>query len=291
MPNHRTQRPFLAGAWMLGALLCLCGMAISGRELSVELNAFQITFLRSVLCLAAILLLLGVIGFSSVRSSRKKMHVARNVIHFGGQTGWLYGVAVLPLAEVFAIEFTAPIWTAILATVVLGERLNRYRLLAIVLGFAGIMIILRPGVTAIQPAALVVMFAAVCFASTYVFTRHMSASESPLTVIFYMNLVQLPMGLVASLPGWTLPSLHLWPWMLLLGVSGLGTHFCFAHAFRWADAMVVSPLDFIRLPLIAVVGLLFYGEDWDLLILVGGTVIFSGNLLNLWSERRSTPRS
>ena len=276
---------------MLGALFCLCGMAVSGRELSVELNAFQITFLRSVLCLAALLLLLRVIGFAKVRSSRKKMHVARNAIHFGGQVGWLYGVAVLPLAEVFAIEFTAPIWTAILATVFLGERLSRSRLIAIVFGFAGIMIILRPGAAAIQPAALVVLFAAVCFASTFVFTRHMSASESPLTVIFYMNLVQLPMGLVASLPGWTLPSLDLWPWMLLLGVSGLGTHFCFAHAFRWADAIVVTPVDFIRLPLIAIVGLLFYGEGWDVLILIGGAVIFSGNLINLWSERRPGPRT
>ena len=95
------------------------------------------------------------------------------------------------------------------------------------------------------------------------------------------------MGLVASLPGWTLPSLSLWPWITLLGVAGLGSHFCFAHAFRWADATVVTPLDFIRLPLIAVVGLLFYGEGWDVLILVGGAVIFSGNLINLtkWSRR------
>ena len=291
MSCRRTQRPFLAGAWMLGALFCLCGMAVAGRELSVELNAFQITFLRSVVCLAAILLLLCAVGFSRVRSRQKKMHVARNAIHFAGQVGWLYGVAVLPLAEVFAIEFTAPIWTAILATVLLRERLSHHRLLAIVLGFVGIMIILRPGVAAIQPAALVVLFAAVCFASTYVFTRHMSASETPLSVIFYMNLVQLPMGLVASLPGWTLPSSSLWPWIVLLGVSGLGSHFCFAHAFRWADATVVTPLDFIRLPLIAVVGLLFYGEGWDVLILVGGAVIFSGNLINLWSERRSGLRS
>ena len=289
MHDTRSQRPFLAGAWMLGALFFLCGMAISGREMSIELNAFQITFIRSFVCLAVILLLLCVVGFDKVRTAQKKMHVARNVIHFGGQTGWLYGVAILPLAEVFAIEFTAPIWTAILATIILKERLSQHRLLAILLGFAGIMIILRPGLAAIQPAAFVVMFAAICFASTYVFTRHMSTSETPLTVIFYMNLVQLPMGLAASLPAWTLPSLDLWPWIVLLGVSGLGSHFCFAHAFRHADATVVSPLDFIRLPLIAVVGLLFYNERWDLLILAGGAVIFSGNLLNLWSERRTKP--
>ncbi len=289
MHDTRSQRPFLAGAWMLGALFFLCGMAISGREMSIELNAFQITFIRSFVCLAVILLLLCVVGFDKVRTAQKKMHVARNVIHFGGQTGWLYGIAILPLAEVFAIEFTAPIWTAILATIILKERLSQHRLLAILLGFAGIMIILRPGLAAIQPAAFVVMFAAICFASTYVFTRHMSTSETPLTVIFYMNLVQLPMGLAASLPAWTLPSLDLWPWIVLLGVSGLGSHFCFAHAFRHADATVVSPLDFIRLPLIAVVGLLFYNERWDLLILAGGAVIFSGNLLNLWSERRTKP--
>ena len=286
MSPPSTQRVFLAGSWMLGALCFLCGMAISGRELSVELNSFQITFLRSVICLAVILAVLCLVGFDKVRTRQKKLHVARNFIHFGGQTGWLYGVAILPLAEVFAIEFTAPIWTAILATLLLKEKLTGSRTIAIVLGFAGILIILRPGIAVVQPAALVVLFAAFCFASTYVFTRHMSGSESPLTVIFYMNLVQLPMGLVASIPGWTLPSLDLWPWMVLLGISGLGSHFCFAHAFRYADAAVVSPLDFIRLPLIGVVGLMFYNEPWDPLILIGGAVIFSGNLINLWNERR-----
>ena len=287
MSAERPQRPFLACLWMMGALVALSTMAIAGRELSVELNAFQIAFTRSVFCLVVLIPILAVIGFHHVRTTKFRLHLTRNVIHFGGQTGWLYGVALLPLAEVFAIEFTAPIWTAILATLILREKLTRYRAMAILLGFAGILIILRPGIEVIQPAALVVLFATFCFASTYVFTRHMSSTESPLTILFYMNLIQLPMGLIPSIPDWTLPSVALWPWVLLLGISGLGSHFCFAHAFRHADATVVSPLDFMRLPLIAVIGLMMYDENWDLVILLGGAVIFSGNLINLWSERRN----
>ena len=188
MANPRKQRPLLASFWMMGALLSISGMAIAGRELSSELNAFQISFTRSLFCLLALLVILIFIGFHKVKTMQPKLHLLRNTIHFGGQTGWLYGVAFLPLAEVFAIEFTAPIWTALLAVIFLKEPLTKYRTLSILLGFAGIMIILRPGMQLVQPAALVVLFATFCFASTYVFTRHMSATESPLAIIFYMNL-------------------------------------------------------------------------------------------------------
>tara|TARA_Y100000588_G_scaffold395150_1_gene520542 strand:+ start:1446 stop:2324 length:879 start_codon:yes stop_codon:yes gene_type:complete len=290
MKTSRPQRPILASIWMMGALLSISGMAIAGRELSGELNAFQISFSRSLFCLIALALILCFIGFNRIKTSRPKLHIFRNVIHFGGQTGWLYGVAFLPLAEVFAIEFTAPIWTTLLAIIVLKERLTGYRIASIILGFLGILLILRPGLLVIQPAALVVLFATLCFASTYVFTRHMSDTESPITIIFYMNLIQLPMGLIASIPGWAYPPLELWPWVVLLGITGLGSHFCFAHAFRHADASVVSPLDFMRLPLIALVGWAMYEENWDIFILVGGTIIFAGNLLNLWTEQRTAKR-
>ena len=180
----RKQRPLLASLWMIGALVSISGMAIAGRELSSELNAFQISFTRSLFCLIALIIILSFIGFNKVKTAKPKLHLLRNTIHFGGQTGWLYGVAFLPLAEVFAIEFTAPIWTATLAVIFLKEPLTRYRTLAILLGFAGIMIILRPGIQIIQPAALVVLFATFCFASTYVFTRHMAATGYPLPSFF-----------------------------------------------------------------------------------------------------------
>ncbi len=287
MKTEPRQRPYLATLWMVGAMIALSGMAVAGRELSSELNAFQISFTRSLICLFSLIVLLTIIGFKKVKTKKIKLHIFRNTIHFGGQAGWLYGVALLPLAEVFAIEFTAPIWTAILATILLKEQLTIYRTASILAGFIGILIILRPGLQIIQPAALVVLFATICFASTYVFTRHMSSTESPLTIIFYMNLVQLPIGFATSIPDWNIPSFELWPWALLIGLTGLASHFCFAHAFRYADAAVVTPLDFMRLPLIAFIGFSFYDEGWDFLILFGGTIIFAGNLLNIYSESRS----
>ena len=288
MKTEPRQRPYLATLWMVGAMIALSGMAVAGRELSSELNAFQISFTRSFICLFSLIVLLIIIGFKKVKTKIIKLHIFRNTIHFGGQAGWLYGVALLPLAEVFAIEFTAPIWTAILATILLKEQLTIYRTASILAGFIGILIILRPGLQIIQPAALVVLFATICFASTYVFTRHMSSTESPLTIIFYMNLVQLPIGLATSIPDWKIPSFELWPWALLIGLTGLASHFCFAHAFRHADAAVVTPLDFMRLPLIAFIGFNFYDEGWDFLILFGGTIIFAGNLFNIYSESRSS---
>ena len=285
MSANMPQRPFLAGLWMMGALVNLCGMTIAGRELSAELTAFQIAFTRSSVCLAVLLAIVTMIGFRRVRTKKIKLHLGRNILHFGAQTSWLYGIAILPLAEVFAIEFTAPIWTAIFAVLLLKERLGRTRIVGIALGFTGILIILRPGAEAVHPASLVVLMSAVGFASTYVFTRHMSGTEAPLTVIFYMNLIQLPLGLAFSIADWATPSAAMMPWVLLIGISGLGSHFCFAHAFRLAEATFVTPLDFIRLPLIAVIGFAFYQEPWDLMILLGCAVIFSGNLVNLWGER------
>jgi drug/metabolite transporter (DMT)-like permease len=275
----------------MGAMLFLCGMAIAGREMASELNAFQVSLVRSVICISVLLILMPFLGFHRVKTRKIRMHLGRNFLHFGAQTAWLYGVAVLPLAQVFAIEFTAPIWTALLATLILKEKLTRLRILGVALGFAGILIILRPGIDVVNPASFIVLLSAFGFASTFVFTRHMSGTESPLTVIFYMNLIQLPMGLIASIPGWTLPSSELLPAMALIGVCGLGSHFCFAHAFRLAEATIVAPLDFFRLPLIAVVGYLFYDEAWDLMILLGGAVIFSGNLVNLWGERAHSSRA
>ena len=189
---------------MLGALLCLCGIDCRARAVG-RAQRLQITFIRSAFCLAALLLLLRVIGFSRVLKPEED--ACRPQCHsFRRPDRVALWHRILPLAEVFAIEFTAPIWTAILATVILGERLSRYRMLAIVLGFAGIVVILRPGIAAIQPAALVVLFAAVCFASTYVFTRHMSTSETPLTVILHEpGSASHGPGHVTA--GWTLPSL------------------------------------------------------------------------------------
>ncbi len=277
---------FLAALWMSGALLSFMLMAISGRELSHSLTTYQILFFRSVIGVLVISILLSRSGWQQIKTQRLKTHWLRNIAHYAGQYGWFYGLAFIPLAEVIAIEFTTPVWTALLAFFLLKERLTGARLQALVLGIAGLLLILRPGAGVLQPAAFAVLGGALGYAFSYIQTKSLTRTDTPLCILFYMTLMQLPFGLVPSVLNWTTPSAETLPWILLVGITAMSAHFCMAHAFRLADATVVVPMDFLRLPLIAVVGYLFYQESIDLFVLAGAVLMFSGNLLNLRAEYR-----
>jgi drug/metabolite transporter (DMT)-like permease len=274
---------------MSGALVSFMAMAIAGRQLSVELTTFQILFFRSFVGLVVVLALLQRSGWARVKTRVFGTHLLRNVAHFGGQYGWFYGIAFIPLTEVFAIEFTIPIWTAILATMFLGEQMNRLRVLAIALGFVGVLVILRPGMAVVSAPALAVLGGALCYAISHVFTKRLSGTETPLTILFYMTVTQLPLGLVPALPHWVWPSATLWPWVGIVAVTALSAHYCLTRAFQLADATVVIPMDFLRLPLIAVVGYLFYGETVKIWVFIGALIVFTATWLNLKSAANSKP--
>jgi drug/metabolite transporter (DMT)-like permease len=197
------------------------------------------------------------------------------------QSGWFYGIALIPLAQVFAIEFTTPIWTALIAMLFLGERVTRWRLLAITLGFVGILVILRPGAAVISFPALAVLGAAIGYSISYASTKSLGRTDSPLTIIFFMTVIQLPLAFFPALTDWSIPSSANWPWIVIVGVTALSAHYCIARALALADAMVVVPMDFMRLPLIAVVGILLYAEPLDPWVLVGGLIIFTGVFVNI----------
>jgi len=283
MSAHALPPVIRAALWMSGALLSFSAMAIAGRQLSAELTTFQILFFRSLGGLAVLAAVLQRSGWAQVRTQVFGTHLLRNVAHFGGQYAWFYGVALIPLAEVFAIEFTVPIWTAILATIFLGERMNTLRALAVALGFAGVLVIVRPGAETMSLPALVVLGGAFCFAIAHVFMKRLAGSDSALTIPFYMTVIQLPIALLPSLAHWVWPSPRLWPWVGVVAVAAVSAHYCLARAFRLADATVVVPMDFLRLPLIAVVGLIFYGETLTAWVFVGALIIFVASWLNLKS--------
>ncbi len=271
----------LAAAWMSGALFSFLGMGLSGRELSVELAPHHTAFYRNVLCLLFLMPFLLRAGWAAVRSEHLGRHAIRNSVHYAAQWCWLFGLGVLPLAEVFAIEFTAPIWTALLAMVFLGEAATQTRMLAVALGFAGILVILRPGLAIVDPASLVVLAAAVGYGLTFVLTKSLMTRDSTLALLFWMNLMQLPFGAVLSLGDFVVPSQALWPWVLVLGIAGLMSHFCLSKALQVADASIVAPLDFLRLPLAAVTAWLVYDERLDPFLLVGAVFILAANWINL----------
>jgi len=272
--------------WMGGALLSFSLMAVAVRELSRTIGPFEIMFLRGVVSLALVLALLPYFGLRPLRTRRFGLHAVRNLFHFAGQLSWVYAIGLLPLATVFAIEFTMPVWTALLATLILGERLNRGRVVMLVMGVAGILIILKPGVAEVSPAALVMLAGAFAFGASLVATKRLAGSDSALAILFYMALIQLPIGLLPALPGWVAPTAADAPWIVATGACGLIAHFCMTRAFRIADATLVVPIDFLRLPLIAVVGMLAYGEPIELATFIGAAVIFAGTYYSIRRESR-----
>lgn len=276
-----------AALWMAGALLSFALMAISVRELLRAMGSFEVLFLRSVVSLAIMLAILPRFGGRVLLTQRFGLHVVRNVLHFGGQYAWVYAIGALPLATVFAIEFTMPVWTAVLATFILGERLNRGRVVMLAMGLAGILIILKPGFQQVPPAALVMLAGSFAYASTMIATKRLAGHETVFAVLFYMAAIQVPLGLVFALPLWVTPGLDELPWIIAVGATGLSAHMCLTRAFRIADATLVVPFDFLRLPLIAVVGMLFYGEAPEGAVFLGAAVIFAGTYYSIRRESRS----
>jgi drug/metabolite transporter (DMT)-like permease len=288
MPAQALPPMLRAALWMSGALLSFTAMALSGRALSVELTTFQILFFRSVVGLAVVVLLIMRAGGAHVRTRARGTHLVRNLAHFGGQYGWFYGLAHIPLAEVFAIEFTMPIWTALLALPMLGERISRGRMVAIALGFVGILIILRPGTGTFSPAALAVLGGAICYAVSHIYTKKLSGTDSPLAILFFMTAIQLPLGLIPALPNWTWPSTGLWPWVALVALGALSAHYCLTRALKLADATAVVTMDFLRLPLIALLGLVLYREALNPAVIAGACVVLAATWINFRSPASAT---
>jgi len=271
--------------WMSGAVASFTAMAIAVRELQRHMGSFEIVFLRSVVMLAIVVAMLPRAGIATIRTRRFKEHLSRDVIHFLGQVLWVYSIGVLTLATVFAIEFTMPMWTALLAWLFLKEKFTVPRVVQLALGFAGVLIILRPGGSAFHIAALGMILGSLCYASSFIFTKRLSSTDSALAVLFWMSVIQTPISLVAALPGWVAPVARDLPWIIGIGIGSFAAHWCMTHAMKLVDAMVAVPIDFVRLPLIAVVGALFYAEPFDPLVMVGAAVIFAGTYYSISRER------
>lgn len=279
-----------AAIWMLGAIASFSLMAVAGRELAGTLDTFEIMTYRSLIGFAVVLTVCVLQGrMSDMPTARTGLHLTRNVFHFAGQNLWFYAVAIIPLAQVFALEFTTPIWVALLAPLLLGERMTRARLIAAGLGFVGILLVARPGVTGIGPGQMAAALAAIGFAGNVLATKALSRTEPVWRILFWMTVMQAGMGLLfAGYDGdMTLPRVDEAPWMLAVGLCGLSAHLCVTSALAAAPATIVAPMDFLRLPLIAVVGMVLYGEPLEVAVFAGALLILVANLTNIRAERRA----
>ncbi|WP_222927976.1 DMT family transporter [Colwellia ponticola] len=282
--------------WMSGALASFSILAIGARELSGEVSIAQSLFIRSVI---GLVFLSGIYFIQSrVKHSKGnrtqtnmtvnqprakiiKLHLFRNVFHFIAQYGWFFGIGLLPLAEVFALEFTVPIWTLLIASVFLDEKVTRNKLFAIFFGILGVLVIVQPGYALIDYASIVVLGSAICFALSHSATKSLAKTESPLTILLFMCIVQLPIGFILSLTDWVWPQGQQWLWLSVIGLSALLAHYCLAKTMQYAEVTTVMTLDFFRLPLIALVGVAFYNEAFEVPLLIGGGLMLIGNLIGV----------
>jgi drug/metabolite transporter (DMT)-like permease len=247
-----------------------------------ELNVFQLMFMRTII---GFFLLYPLIrangGFSVVKTARIHMHITRNLIHYGAQLGWFFALTLIPIGQVVAIEFTMPIWTAILAAMFLGERMTVWKVTAIVLGVVGVIVIVRPAAGEVNPGQLIALAAAVGFGISIAMVKSLTRTEHSVAIIFWMLVIQSVTGLLPALYVWTWPPAYVWGWAAVIAFCGTFSHYCMARAMLHADATVVVPMDFLRVPLTATVGWLIYSERLDLFTVLGAVLILTGNLLNL----------
>ncbi|MEE4347809.1 MAG: DMT family transporter, partial [Paracoccaceae bacterium] len=273
----------------IGAIGSFSAMAVAGREASFDLDTFEIMLYRSIVGVIIVFAILTLNGrWGQVTRRHPGLQIMRNLAHFSGQNLWFYAVTVIPLAQVFALEFTSPLWVLVLSPLVLGERMTPMRTLAAVMGFIGILIVARPSPESLNPGVITAALSAICFAFTIMLTKKLTRTESIACILFYLTTTQVVFGLIAA--GYdgdiALPSADSLPWVVVIGCAGLMAHFCLTNALSIAPATVVIPIDFTRLPVIAVVGMLLYNEPLDLFVFAGALVIFAGNYLNIWHETR-----
>ncbi len=275
--------------WMALSILSFLAMTVAGRETTDVLDVLQVLELRSLVGLLILMpLVLANGGLPAMRTKRPWMHVARNVSHYAGQAAWLYALTLIPLAVLVAIEFTTPIWTAVLAVTFLGEKMNRARVAAVIFGLIGVIVIVRPGAGSFSIGEFIVLGAAVSFGLSMVMVKSMTRTESVVRIIFWMLVIQSLLGLLPALYVWKNPPLELWPWIVVIGFSGMSSHFCLARALTYADATLVSPMDFLRVPSTALVGWMLYSEQLDMFTAVGAALVLAGNLFNL-QRRKPKP--
>ena len=269
---------------MIGGVFSLTAMAIAGKEISLQIDTFEILFFRSVIGIVIVLAVVVQKGlFRDINFKQLRTHLKRNVAHFTGQNLWLYALGTISLAEVTSLEFTMPIWIIVFSFFMLKENLNKYRIFSVVIGFMGVLTIVRPDIGSFNLGIVAGAVAAVAFALTNIYTRQLTKAESTITILFFLTSIQLIFGFLASFIDGKLdlPSAEIIPWIIVLGLGGLTAHFCITTALSYAAPSVVAPIDLFRLPLAVLIGIIFYSESVDVYIYVGSLLIVLANWLNI----------
>ena len=269
-------------------LLAAGSYAVTGamvRHLGDTFSVLELAFFRSLIALLIFLPLIFRAGPGMLRTRRLPLHMLRASITYGGILCWFYGVSTIPLSDYHALVFTLPLFTMAMAAILLGERIALANWIAVGVGFAGALVILRPGIVAVSLGALAALTAAFSFSLVNTLVKVLSRTDSASVQVIYANLLILPLALIPALFDWRTPGWDDVHWIAGMGFFGAMAQFCIARAIAAADARVVQPFDFARLPIAAAIGYVFFAEAFDPWTWAGAVIIFGAGYYVLWRER------
>lgn len=260
---------------MVVAMVFFTSMMIFIRLSSEEIHTLQVVFFRNFLAFLFLLPWLVRQGFGTLKTRRFGLLATRATINVIGMAAGFFALTLIPLAEATALGFTAPLWATVGAVVILGEVIRMRRMIALVVGFAGVLIVLRPGVEAVSLGSVLALSHAFLIAVTTLIVKRLTVTERASTIVTWMALMQALLSLVPALYVWQWPSLMAWLWLGCLAGAGTLGHLCWTRAFAIAEVSQLQPLEFIKLPMIAVFAWLVFAESPTLWTWFGGTVIFA----------------
>ncbi len=277
--------------WMCMGAACYALLYATLRQLTHKFSPLELIFFRSLFCSTLMLPWLARSGLGAMRTRRLKLHVARCCSVYAGGVLWVYALARLPMADVNALNFTSPLFVVLIAMLVLGDRGGLHRWITLGIGFAGTLVILRPGITAVSPAALITIASAFMFGVGHALTRAMANTENPNVNILYLYGLQTVISAVPAAFLWVTPELHDLLWMVAVALCTLGAQQCIVRSLTTAPASLVMPFNFLQLPLVALLGLAVYGEVSSVWTWVGAAVILAANYDLARREGRAARRA
>ncbi len=279
--------PSISGVlWMAGAALCFSASIGLVRHLSDSMSTFEIVFLRQLMGAAVMMPWLWRAGLGALRTRVLALHGARAALGYLGMAASYYSITLIPLADAVSLQFTSPLWVAVLAMVVLGEKVGLNRWFAVALGFIGVLVIMRPGFAEIGLGMVVALSAALFYAGGDITVRALSRTDSIAVIMFYGYVLQLPFAVVPAALTWTTPGWDAVPALIAFIAVALGAQYCMTVSLSIADASLVTPVLFLRLPLVAVIGVVIFAQTPDTWTWVGAAIILSSTyVLSRWEGR------
>jgi|TARA_R110002072_G_scaffold3759_18_gene26884 drug/metabolite transporter (DMT)-like permease len=284
---NRLSAPVQGALYMTAAAFGMSLMNVLIREVASELHPLQTVFFRNFFALLVMLPWVARAGLQVFHTKRLKLQILRSVIGIIAMVIWFTAISLLPLAQAVALNFTVPLFATVAAVFFLGETVRARRWSATGVGFLGVLVILRPGFVDFTLAMFLPILAAVFMAISIILVKKLSDTERPASMVLYTNLLMSPISLVPALFVWTTPSWLVLGYSLVIGAVAVISHIGLTRAYRCAEASAVMPFDYARLPFIALMAYLFYGESPDLWTWVGAAIIAGSALYIAQREAKS----